>query len=738
MTQTLRAARPRPALDRGLLQKELNEKQFEAVMAEGGPILILAGAGSGKTRVITYRIARLIAEGASPGRVMALTFTNKAAAEMKERALALTGTRGGDIWISTFHSACLRMLRRDAGKIGYQKDFSVYDAQDQKRLIKSCLDDLGLPEKLHPARQMAAMISSFKNKLKGPEQAEKELNPRRHAEFLRLFHLYEKRLREASVMDFDDLLGRTVELLRREEAVRSYYRERFLHLLVDEFQDTNTAQYEIIRLIVGDHRNICVVGDDDQSIYRWRGANIGNILNFEKDYPDTKVILLERNYRSTQKILEAAGAVVARNPGRKPKKLWTSNAGGENIRLYRAFDEGDEARYVAKTINKLLDGGASLNDFAVFYRTNSQSRAIEDVLRGERIPYQIYGGLKFYERREVKDILAYFRAVLNPLDAVSFKRIINTPPRGIGAATIEKLERAAEAAGAPLSAMLDDLGGVEGLNAGAVKKLEAFREIFLKIRSAAQNMTAADALNEALTVTGYMDWLSEDKSSESQTRMENLTELVSAAEEFQEREGRASIAAFLDQAALVAEADGVDEGSGAVKLMTIHVSKGLEFPIVFVTGLEDGLFPHARSKDDPSQMEEERRLMYVAMTRAGRRLFITHTEARRMFGVTQVSRPSPFLRDLPPEVLEQEGGEATLFAAPVPRSQKPRPAPAATTAPAAKDGELAVGAKARHPSFGVGIVRKIEGRGDGAKVVVYFPRFGERKLVRKFAKLEII
>lgn len=738
MTETLKAARPRPLLDRSQLEKELNEKQLEAVMAGGGPILILAGAGSGKTRVITYRIARLIAEGASPYRIMALTFTNKAAAEMKERALALTGARGGDIWISTFHSACLRMLRRDAEKIGYEKDFSVYDAQDQKRLIKSCLDELGLPEKLHPARQMAAMISSFKNKLKGPEQAEKELNPRRHGEFLRVFHLYEKKLREASVMDFDDLLGKTVELLRREEAVRRYYRERFLHLLVDEFQDTNTAQYEIIRLVLGDHGNICVVGDDDQSIYRWRGANIENILNFEKDYPDTKVILLERNYRSTRKILDAASAVVARNPGRKPKRLWTSNEGGESISLYTAPDEMDEARYVARTIRKLMDGGVSLDDFAVFYRTNSQSRALEDVLRGERIPYQIYGGLKFYERREVKDILAYFRAVLNPLDAVSFKRIINTPPRGIGAATVEKLERAAEAAGAPLSAMLDDLGGVEGLNAGVAKKLEAFREIFMKIRSAAQNMTAADALNEALTVTGYMDWLAEDKSSESLSRMENLTELVSAAEEFQEREGRASIAAFLDQAALVADADAVDDVAEAVKLMTVHVSKGLEFPVVFVTGLEDGLFPHARSKDDPSQMEEERRLMYVAMTRAGKLLFITHAETRRMFGVSQVNRPSIFLRDLPPETVEREGGEGALLDAPAPRPQKPRPAPARTEPAAAGDGELAAGVKARHPSFGVGIVRKIEGKGEKAKVVIYFPRFGERKLVRKFAKLDVI
>ncbi|MBI4828824.1 MAG: UvrD-helicase domain-containing protein [Nitrospinae bacterium] len=738
---TLSAAR----FDAESLASELNERQLEAVLAVSGPVLIIAGAGSGKTRVITYRIARLINEGASPSSILALTFTNKAAAEMRERAAALLGARELPLWVSTFHSVCLRLLRRHADRVGYPKDFVVYDAQDQRALIKSALDELGLPEKEYPARQAAAMISSFKSRLKGPADAENELRGGRSQWFIDLFHRYEAKLSAARSMDFDDLLGKAVAMFRRDADLRETYQRRFTHILVDEFQDTNVVQYELIRLLLGPERNICVVGDDDQSIYRWRGATVENILHFEKDYPDARVILLEQNYRSTATILSAANAVVERNPHRRGKKLWTQNGGGEKITLYTAADEGGEAQFVAEQAARHAKReGASFNDVAVFYRTNSQSRAIEDRLRAGGIPYQVYGGLKFYDRKEVKDLLAYFNTALNHFDAVSFKRIINTPPRGIGAATVERIEAAARERGLSLAAALDEAESIEGLNAGAKKRLEAFREILGRVRACAGSMSAADALTHALEVTGYAKWLMEDNKSESLARMDNLTELVNAAADFLERGGDGSMRAFLDQAALVADADDVAdaEGRGAVKLMTVHVSKGLEFPVVFVTGLEDNLFPHARSKDDPAQMQEERRLLYVAMTRAKRRLYLTHAQSRYLLGVSQVNRPSVFLLDLPRKSLDEQSYLGEYTPPPAPRPvPAPKPMPAArpvTVESAPPPGGLAVGMRVRHPQFEIGVVRDVEGAGEKSKITVYFPRYGAKKLVRKFANLEIL
>ncbi len=732
-------------LSRQTLERELNESQLEAVLHDDGPLLILAGAGSGKTRVITHRIARLVDEGLNPYKLIALTFTNKAAAEMKERTASLLGRARMDIWISTFHSACLRILRRHADRLGYPKDFTVYDAQDQTRLIKACLKELGIEEKSLPARQVASFISRFKNKLKDSREAEKEINPRRDMNYIRCFRLYEKKLNEARCMDFDDLLGKTVTLLRSEEDIRGHYQNRFEYVLVDEFQDTNPAQYGLIRLILGERRNICVVGDDDQSIYQWRGADISNILNFEKDFPETKVVLLEKNYRSTKNILTGASAIVSLNPNRKEKQLWTDNSAGENIHLYTATDEMDEARYVVENLLRLKKmENHSLNDVAVFYRTNSQSRAMEDALRREGVPYKIYGGLKFYDRREVKDILAYFRAALNPFDTVSFKRIINTPPRGLGAVTLAKLDLAAMTEGVHLSATLDNLDSIVGLKPAAKKKLESFREVFSKIRALSGSLNVADAINEALGATGYMDWLAEDKNSESISRMENLTELVNAAEEFQEREGESSIMAFLDQSALQSDADNVDENEAAVKLMTVHISKGLEFPVVFVTGLEDNLFPHARSKDDPKQMQEERRLMYVAMTRAKERLFLTHAETRRIFGVAQVNRPSVFLADLPSKILHMETSNKVTFRRPdfTSKTYKPKAAPATHERKQYDNVPLVdgmrPGMKVRHATFQVGVIRAIEGQGEKSKITIYFPRFGEKKLMKKFAKLTIV
>ena len=735
----------------------LNPPQLDAVYHDGGPLLILAGAGSGKTRVITYRIARLVAEGVNPYRIIALTFTNKAAGEMKERARSLLGKGGMDLWISTFHSACLRILRRDAERIGYPKDFTVYDAQDQERLLKLCMAELAIDEKQNPARQIGGLISSFKNKLMGAAEAEKELNPRKYEDFLRVFYQYERKLAQSRCMDFDDLLGKSVELLKHNEDIRDRYRQRFLHVLVDEFQDTNAAQYELVRLITGGGGNICVVGDDDQSIYRWRGANIGNILNFERDYPSARVIKLEQNYRSTKNILAGAHAVVSRNPDRKEKKLWTENGSGEKIRIFTAADEMDEARYVARGIRDgMRERGRRQGDYAVFYRTNSQSRSIEDALRRDGLSYQVFGGLKFYERREIKDMLAYLRAAVNPYDAVSLRRIINVPPRGIGSVTVEKLDALAGTEGKSLTEALDEVEASNEFNSGAKAKLGAFREIISKVRSSALEKDAADAINDSLTVTGYMEWLAQEDDSEAMSRMENLNELVNAAEEFTERTGERSITAFLDQAALVADADQADEG-GSVKLMTVHVSKGLEFPVVFVTGLEEDIFPHARSKDDNAQMEEERRLMYVAMTRAREELHITHARTRRIFGVSQANRPSRFLKDIPEECVKTLMSDEPLFAMPKPswdsddRTPAPvkiiKPAPAvsapafsaprqeASTPAPRGDGEFFPGMKVRHPMFQVGVVRSVEGRGENGKVTVYFPRFGEKKLIVKHAKL---
>ncbi len=738
----------RKRFDPDSLKEELNAEQCKAVLHNSGPLLILAGAGSGKTRVITYRIARLISEGLAPRRVIALTFTNKAAAEMKERTQALSGASRFDLWISTFHSACLRMLRRHAELLNYPRDFTVCDSQDQTRLIKACLKELNIEEKQFPAREIGSLISRFKSRLKGPAQAEAELNPRRYQEFLKCFFLYESKLQGSRMMDFDDLLVKSVELLKKETAVREMYRDRFEHMLVDEFQDTNIAQYEFVRLLINERRNICVVGDDDQSIYQWRGAEISNILNFEKDFIDTSVIVLERNYRSTQNILKCASAIVSRNPHRKEKNLWTDNVSGEKINLYSAADELDEALNVVQTIKRLQKvNRISLNDMAIFYRTNSQSRALEDAIRAQGYSYQIYGALKFYERKEIKDILAYFRVALNPFDAISFKRIIGAPPRGIGAATVEKLENASRSEGVSLPAVLDIVDDIAGLNAGARKKLESFREILSKIRAYAGTMTVADAIERSLEVSGYMDWLTMDTKSESLNRAENLTELVNAAKEFQERTGESSVAAFLDQSALAADSDKDDLDGQAVKLMTVHISKGLEFPVVFITGLEENLFPHSRSMGNEKQLQEERRLMYVGMTRSRERLFLSYAKRRRIFGEWQSNEPSSFIFDLPSETIqkqESDGAHYNRTASPA-TYRKPAPLRASIRKREKEQNQenvvidgLKVRLKVSHPTFKVGVIRKIEGRGDNGKITVYFPSFGEKKLVKKFAKLTII
>ncbi|MDH5638240.1 MAG: UvrD-helicase domain-containing protein [Nitrospinota bacterium] len=729
-------------------EDKLNDRQMEAVNLTEGPLLIIAGAGSGKTRVITHRIAKLLSSGVRPSQMLALTFTNKAAAEMKQRTMRLCGQGGGGMWISTFHSACLRILRQEADRINYPRDFAVYDQLDQARLIKAVLQELNLPEKEHPARQIGSMISRYKSHMKGPDEAAAELG-QQHRQFVEIFQRYQEKLAAAKCMDFDDLLGKLVHLLANDQETREKYQRRFQHALVDEFQDTNAAQYRLLRLIMGKNQNVCVVGDDDQSIYQWRGASLENLRNFERDYPTAKVIMLEQNYRSTGNILRSANAVVARNPGRRGKSLWTNNSQGSKVELIVAGDEREEGGEVAERILGMEAAGESLNEMAVFYRTNSQSRAVEDSLRVVGLPHQVFGGLKFYARKEVKDLLTYFNVAMNPHDLVGFRRVVNTPPRGIGQVTVNKLEEFARSEGLAPAQALDELGSIEGLSSAARAKLGEFREILRKVALLVTEKEAPDAISGALEVTGYADWLVNDNKSESISRMENLDELVNAAAEFAEKTGDSSMRAFLDQAALVADADNVNDaqGRGAVKLMTVHVSKGLEFDHVFVTGLEDNLFPHARSKDDPTQMEEERRLMYVAMTRARKSLAITRALTRRLLGVSQANRPSAFLDDLPEDALKRSGTpqkqatvyqERTEYTA---RTWQPELVPAKW--PSAKREEsvnkevdgLSIGMKVRHPTFEIGVIRKIEGKGDKAKISIYFPRFGTKKLVRKFANI---
>ncbi len=613
--------------------ENLNPPQREAVLHGDGPLLILAGAGSGKTRVITSRIAHLIRErGVDPGSILAVTFTNKAANEMKERLERMLGMslgRGighGGLWISTFHSACVRILRQHIDRLGYKRTFVIYDETDRSSLIKACASDLRIDTERYLPRAIASRISALKNNLTDAAQFAKTSSAFGFEEAVsRVYAMYEEKLRESGGLDFDDLLMLTVRLFEQHQDVLAYYEGIFRHILIDEYQDTNRAQYRLVRLLTMKHQNLCVVGDDDQSIYKFRGADISNILNFEKDYSDAKVIKLEQNYRSTQNILGAAGAVVSRNLGRKPKELWTEKRGGEKILCYKAVDEKDEARFIARSIQQEVDGGRSLRELAVLYRTNAQSRALEDGLRGLGIPYRIFGGLRFYDRKEIKDVIAYLRVLQNPSDIVSLRRIINVPARGIGDTTIDKLESAALRSGTGLyeAAMNPDDAEV---SPAAKKKLREFTAMMERMRADLGVMTVTELVRRVIHDSGYGSALEQDKNVEARIRLENLNELLSATEDFQEQNRDASLTSFLDQVALITDseeqtaAEGRRVGSDSVTLMTLHNAKGLEFSVVFMVGMEEGLFPHSRSAESEEELEEERRLCYVGITRAKEKL----------------------------------------------------------------------------------------------------------------------
>ena len=650
----------------------LNPQQRLAAETLDGPVLILAGAGSGKTRALTYRVANLMDHGVQPWSILALTFTNKAAREMKERIVALVGDRAEDAWISTFHSTCARILRRDIEKIGYNRSFVIYDDDDQQTVIKEILKRFNIDEKFLPPREIKAKISDAKNRLLSPDEwfmkTEKDY---RNQMLHEVFVEYEARLRSLNALDFDDLLVKTLELLADHPPVLESYRRRFSHVLVDEYQDTNYAQYTLVNLLTAESRNLCVVGDDDQSIYSWRGADIRNILDFEKDYPDATVIKLEQNYRSTANILDAANQVIAHNAGRKEKALWTEAGEGEPIRLYTAGDEREEAAWVADRIRQLSRHGEGYGRMAILYRTNAQSRVIEEMLMRAAIPYKVFGGQKFYDRKEVRDVIAYLRVIVNPMDDVSLRRIINVPRRSIGDATVNELISHARDNDMPLYSALSDLP--DSLNARPRKCVSDFFELMTMLSAMKEALPLTDFVELLIEKTGLMEQYQKEDTDESRTRVENIQEFMGAVKEFADSMQGATLEDYLENVSLVTDLDRQDDERGYVTLMTLHSAKGLEFPNVFMTGLEEGIFPSGRSIMDEEKIEEERRLCYVGITRAQERLFISRASQRMLYNQVNHNAPSRFLDEIPQRLLVDEFAErrrSAFAGAPQPAPQR--------------------------------------------------------------------
>ncbi len=743
--------RVRLAVEPARLLDGLNPQQRAAVLHEGGPLLVVAGAGSGKTRVLTSRIGYVIgARGAQPGEILAITFTNKAAGEMKERVAGLVGPRARAMWVSTFHSACVRVLRAEAKKLGLATTFSIYDAGDSQRLMTLVSRDLDLDPKRFPARSLATQVSTLKNDLVDHETFASRASGVLEQTLAEAYTLYQRRLREANALDFDDLIQTTVNLLQVFPDVAEHYRRRFRHVLVDEYQDTNHAQYALVRELVGHPggplppAELCVVGDADQSIYAFRGATIRNILAFEADYPDASVILLEQNYRSTQNILSAANAVIARNTGRKPKNLWSDAGAGEKITAYVADNEHDEAAFVAGEVDRLTDDeNCAPGDMAVFYRTNAQSRVFEEVFIRVGLPYKVVGGVRFYERREVRDLLAYLRVLANPTDTVSVRRILNTPRRGIGDRAQACVQVLAERERIPFSAALERCDDAPGIATRSGKAIKDFTTMLAEVRAeGAAGARPAAVLELLLGRTGYLAELQASLDPQDEGRVENLQELVAVAREFEERVPDGTVADFLEQVALVADADGIpdaDGGGGVVTLMTLHTAKGLEFPVVFLTGLEDGVFPHLRSLGDSAELEEERRLAYVGITRARSRLYLSRAVVRSSWGAPSYNPPSRFLDEIPEELLDWRRIETV-------RTEPAQAAVARSIAAAGRRAagpglrpviSLSPGDRVNHDTFGLGVVTTTNGSGDHAEATIDFgAEVGSKRLLLRYAPVE--
>ncbi|MDB4894607.1 MAG: ATP-dependent helicase [Firmicutes bacterium] len=769
----------------------LNPHQQEAVVHGRGPLLILAGAGSGKTRVLTHRIAYLVEQGVSPWRILAITFTNKAAAEMRERVAELVGPQAKDIWVSTFHSACVRMLRRDIERLGYAKNFVILDGSDQQAVIKDCLKQLNLSDKQFQPGAVLGTISAAKNEMLDPSTFAAKAKDYYQQQVAQVYRRYQERLKANNALDFDDLLGLSVRLLDEFPDVLAYYQDKFEHVLVDEYQDTNHVQNRWVFLLAAKKRNLVVVGDDDQGIYSWRGADISNILEFEAQYPDARVIKLEQNYRSTGNILGAAFEVVRRNVGRKDKKIWTDQGPGDKVMRYAATDEHDESYFIAGEIEKLVSRGfdegdrLTYQDIAILYRTHAQSRAFEEVFVRKSIPYGIFGGLKFFERKEIKDVLAYLRLTANPADTIAFRRAIGVPKRGVGPASIDKVVDYAEQWNVPVASVALDCTMVPGLSAAYRTKVEAFGALIEELTNMSVYLSVAELVDEVLTRSGYREEVEADPSLEGAGRLENLDELKGMAMEFEmptgeDAEGLTQLDAFLATAALMTDIDKVAEGQDKVTMMTLHSAKGLEFPVVFLVGMEEGVFPHSRSLTDEEQMEEERRLCYVGMTRARRRLYVSSAACRTLWGQANYNSPSRFLQEIPDELLDVVGGATrpgsswgagTTYAygsggsggsqrgagseprrrswadddaSPAiggagwgqtqeaerlqRRSTRSTPAWAEPGEPAAAGPSLSAGDRVQHPKFGEGVVR--DARGD--TITVHFPGVGQKVLVASY------
>ncbi|WP_031060834.1 DNA helicase PcrA [Streptomyces sp. NRRL F-5527] len=765
---------PRPVIDSAALLEGLNDNQRAAVVHSGSPLLIVAGAGSGKTRVLTHRIAHLLAErGVHPGQILAITFTNKAAGEMKERVEQLVGPRANAMWVMTFHSACVRILRRESKKLGFTSSFSIYDAADSKRLMALVCRDLDLDPKRFPPKSFSAKISNLKNELIDEEDFAAQATDGFEKTLAQAYALYQSRLREANALDFDDLIMTTVNLLRAFPDVAEHYRRRFRHVLVDEYQDTNHAQYALVRELVGgasEHpvdvppetevppAELCVVGDADQSIYAFRGATIRNILQFEEDYPDATTILLEQNYRSTQTILSAANAVIERNESRRPKNLWTNAGAGARITGYVADTEHDEAQFVADEIDRLTDAGeAKAGDVAVFYRTNAQSRVFEEIFIRVGLPYKVVGGVRFYERKEVRDVLAYLRVLANPEDSVPLRRILNVPKRGIGdraEAMIDALAQREKISFPQALRRVDEAYGMAARSANAVKRFNTLMEdLRTVVESGAGPATVLEAILER---TGYLAELQASTDPQDETRIENLQELAAVALEFEQERGEGetgTLADFLEQVALVADSDQIpdeEDGDGVITLMTLHTAKGLEFPVVFLTGMEDGVFPHMRALGQTKELEEERRLAYVGITRARERLYLTRSTMRSAWGQPSYNPPSRFLEEIPAAHLEWKrtggsgpvaSGPASGVAASLSSSRSRSSASGASGFATRRTSEkpvvsLAVGDRVTHDQFGLGTVVAMKGTGANAEATIDFGDDKPKRLLLRYAPVE--
>jgi len=751
------------------LLKGLNKEQREAVLHTEGPLLILAGAGSGKTRVLTHRIAYLIKEkGVYPGSILAITFTNKAAREMKERIENILGGLSENIWVSTFHSACVRILRRDIDKLGYDRSFVIFDSADQQTLIKDCLKELNLNEKNYPPKSVIEMIGKAKDEMIDPDAYTKMYaSDYRMSKIAKIYELYQKKLKQNNALDFDDIITLTIKLFTDNPPVLEYYQRRFKYILVDEYQDTNTAQYSLISLLAQVNKNLCVVGDDDQSIYGWRGANIRNILDFEKEFKNCKVIKLEQNYRSTQTILEAANNVIKNNYGRKNKSLWTDNAKGCKIQIYTGENEHDEAFYVANEIIKLSrQENKEYKDFAILYRVNAQSRVLEEALMREGVPYRIFGGLRFYDRKEIKDVMAYLRVIQNPSDDIALKRIINVPKRGIGNATLSAAEEIAGQRGCSIFRIISSASDIPELQRAA-SKLQNFVDLISRLRALKDTVKVSELIEIVTEQSGILKELQEEKTVESETRIENIKELISVALEFEAQSSAAAgktgdgfdefmegqgLEAFLSHTSLVSDIDNLKEENNSVVLMTLHSAKGLEFPVVFMVGMEEGVFPGYRSMFDENEIEEERRLCYVGMTRAKEKLYMTNTFHRTLFGNTSYNKVSRFINEIPDELVEEPAKKIVKPSAVtgITKQYESKKAYDVGLFNGTKPFDLNGGKKplqnisfnigdvVEHKKFGVGTITSVEEENGDFKLEIQFNTVGMKRLMAAYANLNKI